>query len=78
LKNWHTTFVVGIVVAIVVALLLFRGSPAAAPEEDYPTRTINLYIGSPPGGSLDLSGRVLAERLVSTLGEQVVIVNKPG
>ncbi len=62
---------------LALAAMLIPG-PAAAQDKAYPTREINLNIGAPPGGTLDIAGRVLAKVLSRTLGQQVVIVNKPG
>jgi tripartite-type tricarboxylate transporter receptor subunit TctC len=45
---------------------------------DYPNKEITMYIGSPPGGSLDISGRVISKALGEILGQPVVVVNKPG
>jgi len=60
----------------VTAALLACGRPAAA--ADYPTKAINLYIGSAPAGSTDVLGRVLAQSLEEVLGQPVVVHNTPG
>jgi tripartite-type tricarboxylate transporter receptor subunit TctC len=56
------------------ALLL----PAAAPAQDYPNRTIRLVLGFAPGGNTDFVARLLADRIKSTLGQNLVIENRPG
>ncbi len=45
---------------------------------DYPTKPIKLVIPYPPGGTSDILGRVLGQRLTEVLGQSVVIDNKPG
>lgn len=50
---------------------------AAAPAS-YPNRPIRLIIPYPPGGSTDLLGRTVGERLPERLGQQVVIDNRGG
>ena len=45
---------------------------------DYPNKPIKLYIGYKAGGGTDTVGRVLAKVMMSELGQQVNIINKPG
>ncbi|SCU76899.1 conserved exported hypothetical protein [Cupriavidus necator] len=44
----------------------------------YPDKPIKLLIGFPPGGSTDMIGRVVGERLSKALGQPVVIENQGG
>jgi tripartite-type tricarboxylate transporter receptor subunit TctC len=55
------------------ALTACRGRDAA-----FPTKPVELVISFPAGGSTDLMLRPLADAASSTLGQQVVVVNKPG
>lgn len=63
------------VAATLVALLL---APAAALAQDYPTKPITLIVPFPAGGGVDVVGRIVAEKLSSALGHQVVIDNRGG
>jgi tripartite-type tricarboxylate transporter receptor subunit TctC len=45
---------------------------------DYPARAIRLILPFPPGGGTDTLGRILAQRLNETLGQPVLIENRPG
>ncbi len=47
-------------------------------EEKFPTRPINLLVGFGAGGGADLMSRALAESASKTLGQPVVVLNKPG
>jgi len=44
----------------------------------YPTKTIKLVVPFGPGGPTDVSARLLAQMVQSSLGENVVIENRPG
>jgi len=51
---------------------------ARAQAKEWPQRTIRLIIPFPPGGTTDLMGRLLAERLSARLGQTVVAENRGG
>jgi tripartite-type tricarboxylate transporter receptor subunit TctC len=46
--------------------------------EDYPSRPISLIVPYPAGGGVDTVGRVIAQKLGERLGQQVLVVNRPG
>ena len=46
--------------------------------QHYPDRPIRLIVGFPPGGAADILGRIAAQRLTETLGQQVVVDNRGG
>ena len=47
-------------------------------SEEYPSRPVRIIVPSPPAGGTDIVGRVLAEHLSRTLGQQFFVENKPG
>jgi tripartite-type tricarboxylate transporter receptor subunit TctC len=53
-------------------------APLAARAEDWPSRPIRMYVPFPPGGGTDIISRVIAQKIGETLGQPVVIENKPG
>jgi tripartite-type tricarboxylate transporter receptor subunit TctC len=59
-----------------VALLLMLSTAVAA--EPYPGRPIRLIIPFPAGGSNDVVGRLVANQLGETLGQQVFVDNRAG
>jgi tripartite-type tricarboxylate transporter receptor subunit TctC len=58
-----------------VMLALFAGSVAA---QAYPSKPIRLMVPFPPGGSTDIVARIVAQKLGSQLGQQLVIENRGG
>jgi tripartite-type tricarboxylate transporter receptor subunit TctC len=60
---------------IVVLLALLA---CGAQAQDYPTRPISMIVAFPPGGVAELVGRPLAASMEKTLGQPVLIVNRPG
>ena len=51
---------------------------AAAQSTPWPSRSVKVVVAYPPGGTTDIAGRLLAERLTSSLGQQVLIENRAG
>jgi tripartite-type tricarboxylate transporter receptor subunit TctC len=62
--------------ATIVAVALCVGADGKA--QDYPTRTVTLIVPYPPGGGVDTLARVVAEKLSSALGQQVIVDNRAG
>ena len=50
----------------------------AASAQDYPNHPITLIVPYPPGGGVDLIGRLVGQRLSAALGQQVVVENRGG
>lgn len=50
----------------------------AAAAQDFPSKTISILVGNPPGGPTDAVARLLADKLTSKFGQQVIVENKPG
>lgn len=59
-----------------LGLAALVAGPAQA--QDYPTKTIKLIAPFAPGGSVDIVGRILAQKMTESLGQSVVVENKPG
>jgi tripartite-type tricarboxylate transporter receptor subunit TctC len=61
------------------AVLGFLGALlATAALAQYPVKPIRIVAPFPPGGALDVVGRILAPPMSQTLGQPVVIENRPG
>ena len=70
-----TIFTRRALLAITAAVTLAQAAPAQA---EYPERSITLIIPFAAGGSTDLVGRVVAERMSQDLGQQVIVQNVGG
>jgi tripartite-type tricarboxylate transporter receptor subunit TctC len=58
------------------ALALWTATAAVA--EEYPTRPVRVVVGFAPGAVADTMARVMASRMSATLGQQLVVENRPG
>ena len=46
--------------------------------QTYPSKTIKLIVPAPPGGAIDIIARVVGDKLSASMGQPVIIDNKPG
>lgn len=65
-----------VLTAICTATLLFVAADGDA--QQYPARAVRLIMPYPAGGSTDIVGRLVAERLTGSLGQTVLVDNRPG
>jgi tripartite-type tricarboxylate transporter receptor subunit TctC len=61
-----------------IVLLTIVGIAAHAQAETFPNRTIRIIVPYAPGGSIDLTARVIAKNLQDSVGQSVIVENKPG
>lgn len=61
-----------------MAALLALAPHAAALAQSFPAKPIKVVVGFAPGGNLDVTARILMESMSRTLGQPIVIENRPG
>ena len=61
-------------VLVAAAFVLAAGTSAAA----YPEKPIRLIVPFPPGGGTDATARIVGDAMTASLGQQIVVDNKPG
>jgi tripartite-type tricarboxylate transporter receptor subunit TctC len=63
------------------SILLLLALAIAAPQalsQQYPARTVRLIVASSPGSGVDIVSRIMAQKLSTGLGQQVIVDNRAG
>jgi tripartite-type tricarboxylate transporter receptor subunit TctC len=63
--------------ALLVPLALGLWSGAVLPQA-YPSKAIRFFVSTGPGAPPDVMARLLSEKLVASLGQPVIVENRPG
>ncbi|KQP11705.1 tripartite tricarboxylate transporter substrate binding protein [Pseudorhodoferax sp. Leaf265] len=53
-------------------------APTLASAQAWPTRPIKIIVPAPPGGAIDLIARVVGDKISASLGQPVIVDNRPG
>jgi tripartite-type tricarboxylate transporter receptor subunit TctC len=62
----------------VLLLLLFSVLVSMVSAQTYPSKPIKLIAPFPPGGTSDVLGRLIAQKLGESLGQPMIVENRPG
>jgi len=65
----------GMAVPAILAALCF---PVAAPAQNYPDKPVHVIVVFPPGGSNDVTARIVFKKMEENLHEQFIIDNRAG
>jgi tripartite-type tricarboxylate transporter receptor subunit TctC len=63
---------------VTVCALIGLGASVASHAQAWPQKPLRIVVGFAPGGTTDVLARLMAQHLSETLGQTVVIDNKPG
>jgi len=63
---------------VVMALCAGAAGQAVAQQEVYPSRLIRIVVPQPPGGTTDILGRVVGQKITEATGQQAVVDNRGG
>jgi len=72
---WKPSF---LAFALSILCLICYGAKEAVCQSDYPNKPITIYVGYAAGGQTDIAVRKLAPEVSKSLGQPVVVENKPG
>src|SRR4051812_44640304 len=59
-------------------VLVFSSFCLPVGAQSFPSRPVSLVVPNPPGGAVDILGRVFAQKLTEFWGVPVVVENKAG
>jgi tripartite-type tricarboxylate transporter receptor subunit TctC len=62
----------------IITLLALFALAASAAAQTYPERVVRIVNPYPPGGSVDVMARILAQKLTDNLGQQFIVENRSG
>jgi tripartite-type tricarboxylate transporter receptor subunit TctC len=75
--NWQKIQCMRILIPAFLAIGLLAGSTATS-AQGYPNKPLRLVVPFPPGAGTDMFARVIANKLGESLGQTIVVENKPG
>jgi tripartite-type tricarboxylate transporter receptor subunit TctC len=78
MKNTLTKKVIRVALSLLLAPLVVLGASDDAQAAEFPEKAVTLVVPYPAGGATDVIARLIAEKLPTVWGQQVVVANRPG
>ena len=66
------------IIGSTMAFILGAAISPSAPAQAFPTKSIRLIVPFPPGGPNDVFARISAAEMTKSVGQQVIVENRPG
>ena len=76
--KFRVPLVIMVSVALTFSALALLVTVKDSAAQSFPSRPVKLIVPFPPGGSLDIVGRAIAQKLTEAWGQSVVVDNRPG
>ena len=61
-----------------IAAAVLAAAACAVQAQNWPAKPVHLISPYPPGGTNDVTGRIVGDKLAARLGQPVLVENKPG
>lgn len=62
----------------ILPLIALQAAHAAEPVSSYPSKPVRTIVGYAPGGGSDIMGRIIAQELSKSFGQQMIVENRAG
>ncbi len=69
---------IGAALTAAIAGTMAHAQTPANPAQNYPSKAIRMIVPWPPGGATDILGRMVAQEMSKTWGQQVIVDNRGG
>lgn len=65
-------------IAAMAIALMFQAATGIASAQTYPDKPVRIIVGYAPGGSVDITARIIADKLSQRMGQRFYVDNRPG